>query len=54
MTLADERQVVGTDEVPEVEANIRRKGYYPLRVTPERLHELDLDAEMRAEHAFGR
>jgi uncharacterized protein len=49
VTMADERQVVSADQVAEVEANIRRKGYYPLRVTPERLHELDVDAEKRAD-----
>jgi uncharacterized protein len=49
VTMADERQVVNADQVPEVEANIRRKGYYPLRVTPERLHELDVDAGKRAD-----
>jgi len=49
VTLADERQTVAGEQVPEVEANIRRRGYYPLRVTPERLHELDVDAEKRAD-----
>ena len=49
VTMADERQTVGAEQVPEIEANIRRKGYYPLRVTPERLHELDVDAEKRAD-----
>jgi uncharacterized protein len=49
VTMAGERQVVGADELAGVEANIRRRGYYPLRVTPERLHELDSDAEKRAD-----
>jgi Icc-related predicted phosphoesterase len=49
VTMADERQTVDAGLVPEIESNIRRKGYYPLRVTPERLHELDSDAEKRAE-----
>jgi Icc-related predicted phosphoesterase len=35
--------------VGEVEAQIRRKGYYPLQMTPERLHELDQDAGKRAD-----
>jgi len=48
-TLAAERQVVSAGQVGEVENTIRRKGYYPLRVTPERLHELDQDAAVRAE-----
>ena len=49
VTMADETSVVDAEQVPEVEANIRRKGYYPLRVTPERLHELDRDADKRAD-----
>jgi uncharacterized protein len=49
VVMADERQVMGADEVPDMEANIRRRGYYPLRVTPERLHELDVDAGKRAD-----
>jgi Icc-related predicted phosphoesterase len=32
-----------------VEAQIRRKGYYPLRMSMERLHELDTDPDKRAE-----
>src|SRR5207245_5040956 len=38
----------GADQVTEVEANIRRKGYYPLRMSVDRLHELDGDAGKRA------
>ncbi len=49
VTMGDEHQVVGADQVGEVEAQIRRKGYYPLRVTPERLQELDQDAGKRKE-----
>ena len=37
------------EQVAEVEANIRRKGYYPLRMSVERLHELDSDPQKRAE-----
>jgi len=48
-TLAAERQVVSAGQIADVEATIRRKGYYPLRVTPERLHRLDEDAGERAE-----
>jgi Icc-related predicted phosphoesterase len=44
-------QTVGNDGVGEVETQIRRKGYYPLRVTPERLAELDANATTRT-HTF--
>ena len=47
MSMAGQAQTVGPDGVGEVEAQIRRKGYYPLRVTPERLHELDADEALR-------
>src|SRR5262249_13939508 len=49
VTLAGEQQAVAAEQVADVEANIRRKGYYPLRMTVERLHELDADPEKRAE-----
>ena len=48
VTMADQQQVLGPDQLGEVENQIRRKGYYPLRVTPERLHEIDKDAEYRS------
>jgi Icc-related predicted phosphoesterase len=48
-TLAGEQQAVGSERVPEVEAQIRRKGYYPLQMSVDRLHELDTDEKMRAE-----
>lgn len=48
-TLAGVPQAVGADQVAEVEAQIRRKGYYPLQMSVERLHELDKDEKMRAE-----
>jgi len=48
-TLAGVQQAVGVEQVGEVEAQIRRKGYYPLQMNVERLHELDQDAKMRAE-----
>ena len=47
-TLAAERQVVSASQVGDVEAQIRRKGYYPLQMTPKRLQELDEDAGTRA------
>jgi uncharacterized protein len=49
VTVAAEQQTVAADQVGDIEAQIRRKGYYPLRVTPERLHELDQNAETRKE-----
>src|SRR2546427_12071521 len=48
VTLGGEHQAVAADQVTEVEANIRRKGYYPLRMSVDRLHELDGDAGKRA------
>jgi Icc-related predicted phosphoesterase len=48
-TLAGERQAVGAEQLIEVEAHIRRKGYYPLQMSVERLQELDQDAAKRAE-----
>ena len=48
VTMGDERQVLTPDQVGDVEGQIRRKGYYPLRMDVERLHELDRDAEKRA------
>jgi len=48
-TLAGEPQTVGPDQVGEIETQIRRKGYYPLQMSPDRLQELDRDAEKRAE-----
>ena len=48
VTLGGESQQVTADQVAEVEATIRRKGYYPLQMSVERLHELDLDATKRA------
>jgi Icc-related predicted phosphoesterase len=48
-TLAGVQQAVGADQVGDVEAQIRRKGYYPLQMSLERLHELDNDEKVRAE-----
>jgi Icc-related predicted phosphoesterase len=46
--LGGEQQSVAAEQVTDVEAQIRRKGYYPLRMTVERLHELDGDPAKRA------
>jgi uncharacterized protein len=46
--LGGEPQAVAAEQVAEVEANIRRKGYYPLQMSVERLHELDQDPAKRA------
>jgi Icc-related predicted phosphoesterase len=48
-TLAGEHLAVGAEQLNEVEAQIRRKGYYPLQLSVERLQELDQDAGKRAE-----
>jgi Icc-related predicted phosphoesterase len=49
VTLGADRQQVEAAQVPDVEAQIRRKGYYPLQMSLERLHELDEDPVKRAE-----
>jgi len=49
VTLGPDRQQVEAAQVPDVEAQIRRKGYYPLQMSVERLHELDGDPVKRAE-----
>ncbi len=49
VALGGQQQTVPAEQVAEVEANIRRKGYYPLRMSVERLHELDKNPDMRAE-----
>jgi Icc-related predicted phosphoesterase len=46
-----EAQTVGQDQVSELENQIRRRGYYPLRLSPERLAELDGD-ESKRRHTF--
>ena len=48
VVLGGEQQTVPAEQVGEVEATIRRKGYYPLRMSVERLHELDQSPEKRA------
>ncbi len=47
--LGGAQQTVPAEQLADVEANIRRKGYYPLRMTVERLQELDQNPSMRAE-----
>ncbi len=47
--LAGEQQAVAAEQLGNVEAQIRRKGYYPLQVSVERLNELDQDPVKRAE-----
>ena len=49
ITMGGQTQTVGPDQVGDVEGQVRRKGYYPLRMSVERLHELDRDPEKRAE-----
>jgi uncharacterized protein len=46
--LGGDHQQVSASQVPEVEAQIRRKGYYPLRATPTQVEELESDATKRA------
>jgi uncharacterized protein len=48
VTLGGESQTVPAEQVAEVENNIRRRGYYPLQMSVERLHELDQDPAKRA------
>jgi Icc-related predicted phosphoesterase len=48
VALGGERQSVPAEQVADVEANIRRRGYYPLQMSLERLHELDQDPAKRA------
>ena len=47
--LGGEALTVTADQVGEVEGHIRRRGYYPLQMSAERLHELDSDPAKRAE-----
>ena len=49
VTMAAVTQTVGAEQVGDVESQIRRKGYYPLQMTPERLQELDQDPAKRAD-----
>src|SRR3984893_3941908 len=49
VSLGGESQQVEAGQVADVEAQIRRKGYYPLQMSLERLHELDADPVKRAE-----
>jgi Icc-related predicted phosphoesterase len=47
--MGGQTQTVSHDQVGDVEGQIRRKGYYPLRMSVERLHDLDQHPEQRAE-----
>jgi uncharacterized protein len=49
VTMGGQTQTIGPDQVGDVEGQVRRKGYYPLRMSVERLHELDQHPEKRAE-----
>ena len=49
VTMGGQTQSVSHDQVGDVEGQIRRKGYYPLRMSVDRLHELDQHPERRAE-----
>ena len=49
VALGGEQQAVAAEKVGEVETQIRRKGYYPLRMNLERLQELDQDPVKRTE-----
>src|ERR1700674_2417473 len=49
VSLGADRQQVEAAQVADVEAQIRRKGYYPLQMTLERLQELDQDPAQRTE-----
>jgi uncharacterized protein len=49
VALGGEQVTVPAEQVADVEANIRRRGYYPLQMSVERLHELDGDPAKRAE-----
>src|SRR5579864_530247 len=48
VTLGGESQSVPAEQVGEVENNVRRRGYYPLQMSVERVHELDQDPAKRA------
>src|SRR2546430_4318310 len=52
-TLGGEEQTVPKEQVAEVEAHVRRKGYYPLQMTVDRLHELDKDPRARQDLPAG-
>src|ERR1700675_1577333 len=49
VVLGGESQSVESGQVADVEAQIRRKGYYPLQMTLDRLHELDQNPAKRTE-----
>jgi len=47
LTFGGDEKIASPDQIDEIETQIRRKGYYPLRVTAERLDELDKDEDKR-------
>jgi Icc-related predicted phosphoesterase len=49
VVLGGESQSVEPAQVADVEAQIRRKGYYPLQMTLDRLNELDQDPQKRTD-----
>src|SRR2546425_6189453 len=48
VALGGQQETVPAERVAEVQANLRRTGYYPLRMSGERLHEADHNADMSA------
>jgi len=48
LTLGGEAMTVAAEQVSDVENNIRRRGYYPLQMSVEKVHELDADPAKRA------
>jgi uncharacterized protein len=42
-SLSGERELVSPEQLDGAENQVRRKGYYPIRVTPDELHQLDVD-----------
>src|SRR5256885_16634567 len=49
VALGGEQQTVAAEQVADVEATIRRKGYYPLRMSVERLPEIARSPQRRAQ-----
>jgi uncharacterized protein len=46
-SLSGERELVSPEHLGDAENQVRRKGYYPIRVTPDELHQLDVDEGKR-------
>ncbi|HEY1419933.1 MAG TPA: metallophosphoesterase [Candidatus Dormibacteraeota bacterium] len=49
VSMAGQSQQVEAQQVADVEGQIRRRGYYPLRMSVEQLHEMDRDPAKRSE-----